>query len=106
MITPLIRNADQVSTETYVLSLHDALPICQMRTEIGQLIALLMQQPADAVVVQAPSAETPSPDADASAADKSEEHTSELQSRGHIVFRLLLEKKTKKGNIKHVLYNV
>ncbi|HLS18027.1 MAG TPA: acetyl-CoA carboxylase, carboxyltransferase subunit beta [Paenalcaligenes sp.] len=41
----------------------------QMRTEIGQLIALLMQQPADAVVVQAPSAETPSPDADASAAD-------------------------------------
>src|SRR5690625_5952032 len=27
--------------------------------------------------------------------DRSEEHTSELQSRGHIVFRLLLEKKKK-----------
>src|SRR5690625_6435845 len=28
-----------------------------------------------------------------SAADRSEEHTSELQSRGHLVCRLLLEKK-------------
>src|SRR5439155_13263650 len=27
---------------------------------------------------------------------RSEEHTSELQSRGHLVFRLLLEKKKKK----------
>src|SRR5439155_4695242 len=30
------------------------------------------------------------------AADRSEEHTSELQSRGHLVCRLLLEKKKKK----------
>src|SRR5437870_11539189 len=29
-------------------------------------------------------------------ADRSEEHTSELQSRGHLVCRLLLEKKKKK----------
>src|SRR5437660_9727786 len=29
-------------------------------------------------------------------ADRSEEHTSELQSRGHLVCRLLLEKKNKK----------
>src|SRR5690625_6235704 len=28
---------------------------------------------------------------------RSEEHTSELQSRGHLVCRLLLEKKNKKG---------
>src|SRR5437660_9558607 len=38
--------------------------------------------------------------ANAVAADKarSEEHTSELQSRGHLVCRLLLEKKKKKTN--------
>src|SRR5439155_3482428 len=31
--------------------------------------------------------------------DRSEEHTSELQSRGHLVCRLLLEKKKKKQRI-------
>src|SRR5437870_6402094 len=31
---------------------------------------------------------------------RSEEHTSELQSRGHLVCRLLLEKKKKKKNMK------
>src|SRR5437870_7169284 len=34
-----------------------------------------------------------------SARKRSEEHTSELQSRGHLVCRLLLEKKKKKKNI-------
>src|SRR6266702_7693962 len=32
---------------------------------------------------------------------RSEEHTSELQSRGHLVCRLLLEKKKNKNNILH-----
>src|SRR5579884_4452323 len=32
---------------------------------------------------------------------RSEEHTSELQSRGHLVCRLLLEKKKKKNYRKH-----
>src|SRR5437870_10632354 len=32
---------------------------------------------------------------------RSEEHTSELQSRGHLVCRLLLEKKKKTNNKKH-----
>src|SRR5690625_6793436 len=32
-------------------------------------------------------------------AHRSEEHTSELQSRGHLVCRLLLEKKKKKGKV-------
>src|SRR5690625_5158798 len=32
------------------------------------------------------------------ALDRSEEHTSELQSRGHLVCRLLLEKKKKREN--------
>src|SRR5437870_5951985 len=34
-------------------------------------------------------------------AKRSEEHTSELQSRGHLVCRLLLEKKKKKDKIKN-----
>src|SRR5437870_10785215 len=33
--------------------------------------------------------------------DRSEEHTSELQSRGHLVCRLLLEKKKKKKKNEH-----
>src|SRR5690625_6454581 len=36
----------------------------------------------------------------AAAAPRSEEHTSELQSRGHLVCRLLLEKKKKKVTLK------
>src|SRR5690625_7062452 len=35
---------------------------------------------------------------------RSEEHTSELQSRGHLVCRLLLEKKKKQNNI-HITTN-
>src|SRR5439155_23387114 len=34
--------------------------------------------------------------------DRSEEHTSELQSRGHLVCRLLLEKKKKKQKHKEI----
>src|SRR2546429_2637698 len=34
---------------------------------------------------------------------RSEEHTSELQSRLHLVCRLLLEKKKKKNNITHLI---
>src|SRR5437870_9621356 len=41
---------------------------------------------------------------------RSEEHTSELQSRGHLVCRLLLEKKKKNKseviNVKYKLYSV
>src|SRR5690625_6960800 len=35
---------------------------------------------------------------------RSEEHTSELQSRGHLVCRLLLEKKHKKYSYEHHLH--
>src|SRR5690625_7050176 len=37
--------------------------------------------------------------------DRSEEHTSELQSRGHLVCRLLLEKKKKKNKKKTIIKN-
>src|SRR2546429_4361717 len=46
-------------------------------------------------------------DAGRSAGDgrRSEEHTSELQSRLHLVCRLLLEKKKKPARIQSLLYN-
>src|SRR2546429_1110066 len=46
-----------------------------------------MARPASAIVLESDSASSPSP--------RSEEHTSELQSRLHLVCRLLLEKKTR-----------
>src|SRR5258707_9169882 len=66
---------DTATTEIYTLSLHDALPICPVdlgvlgRNAEGCLLALCL------------------------AFERSEEHTSELQSRQYLVCRLLLEKK-------------
>src|SRR5690625_7068040 len=40
-----------------------------------------------------------------STAGRSEEHTSELQSRGHLVCRLLLEKKNKKTRKREIITN-
>src|ERR1041385_9505582 len=63
---------DTATTEIYTLSLHDALPISRSgrrdrrRDEHGHAVGLQ---------------------------ERSEEHTSELQSRLHLVCRLLLEKK-------------
>src|SRR5690348_17967847 len=78
---------DPATTEIYTLSLHDALPICFMtaRTMSGRNLG------ADAVTLRAQLF-----------ADRSEEHTSELQSPVHLVCRLLLEKK-KKNNKKKPL---
>src|SRR6266702_8260180 len=71
------------TTEIYTLSLHDALPIsspwltgCASRT-------------------------TATAGTRSMRCTRSEEHTSELQSRGHLVCRLLLEKKKK--NMMHSL---
>src|SRR5690348_17656542 len=68
------------TTEIYTLSLHDALPIC-----CGPLASELAREP---------SADHPGGDYHyTTAATRSEEHTSELQSPVHLVCRLLLEKK-------------
>src|SRR5215471_21470209 len=74
---------DTATTEIYTLSLHDALPIAdhRQRSLVGKKLARLR---ADSR-------------ARAARADqRSEEHTSELQSRRDLVCRLLLEKKKKK----------
>src|SRR5437870_8391911 len=66
-------------SQTYTLSLHDALPISAARFARTQCQRLPIRR------------SYPQPTADTSV--RSEEHTSELQSRGHLVCRLLLEKK-------------
>src|SRR2546422_4637060 len=71
---------DTATTEIYTLSLHDALPICGwnhgMLADKGGRILFVAGQ----------------------IVPRSEEHTSELQSRLHLVCRLLLEKKKKKSH--------
>src|SRR3989449_4137702 len=71
---------DTATTEIYTLSLHDALPILRQALE-----SLARRQPDFAFDGGLPT--------DAALVARSEEHTAELQSRLHIVCRLLLEKK-------------
>src|SRR2546426_5934149 len=75
---------DTATTEIYTLSLHDALPISVHR----------LQHPAEPVrgPRHGPAQRRTSDDP---GQDRSEEHTSELQSPCNLVCRLLLEKKKK-----------
>src|SRR5207244_8693337 len=94
--------------EIFTLSLHDALPICrsallcrgmkaasrvrvgiigsQFEADIHAASFQIMPDEAEVVAVASP---TPG--------NRSEEHTSELQSPDHLVCRLLLEKKKKQS---------
>src|SRR5258708_28595987 len=74
---------DTATTEIYTLSLHDALPICEDRRRLRGNMPLAIS----CVETARRSSDQNEP------ADRSEEHTSELQSRDHLVCRLLLEKK-------------
>src|SRR5256885_5543396 len=79
---------DTATTEIYTLSLHDALPICDVCGK-GIPAALTMAR-ATAII----EAMTHQLQADLGEW-RSEEHTSELQSPCNLVCRLLLEKKKK-----------
>src|SRR3712207_7399440 len=81
---------DTATTEIYTLSLHDALPICapdrverQRRQRRSR-----ERQPADLGAVERDHRQRRD-----GGVLRSEEHTSELQSRQYLVCRLLLEKK-------------
>src|SRR5436309_7462659 len=78
---------DAATTEIYPLSLHDALPI----------LAQLMRHPPETYGLRpdggAPARVEETRHFTARQAMRSEEHTSELQSRENLVCRLLLEKK-------------
>src|SRR3712207_7783768 len=90
---------DTATTEIYTLSLHDALPIYRRPKGFGQAVAPAEDRQADAVVEAAlrlrseGAAEERHERADLAGRPRSEEHTSELQSRQYLVCRLLLEKK-------------
>src|SRR5207253_6501561 len=96
-------------TEIYTLSLHDALPIsnvvarkcwkprmCGTRkikphspyTTDGTVASMSMRYPSQVANLRGAYSTTK-----IATPRRSEEHTSELQSRGHLVCRLLLEKK-------------
>src|SRR5260370_42685542 len=81
---------DTATTEIYTLSLHDALPIsclpkrpCDFASDVWGL---------GSVTVMPASSHARRP-ASRSRCQRSEEHTSELQSHLNLVCRLLLEKK-------------
>src|SRR5438876_9549523 len=83
---------DPAPTEIYTLSLHDALPIW-LECKVYMVRVSYEQKPARRSMIKAWGAEVvPSPSEET---QRSEEHTSELQSPVHLVCRLLLEKKKK-----------
>src|SRR3712207_7808606 len=89
---------DTATTEIYTLSLHDALPISARprpdRAPGQSALHRSEQLPRAALRRSLPSRARASSRADRRRA-RSEEHTSELQSRQYLVCRLLLEKKKK-----------
>src|SRR5699024_12706732 len=82
---------DPATTEIYTLSLHDALPISWAFESL-----LLAQAVTTLSGTATPASPKAAPNATTSPAPRSEEHTSELQSRFDLVCRLLLEKKKKR----------
>src|SRR6266498_6019727 len=74
---------DTATTEIYTLSLHDALPTSSEYPNTPTASS------------RAADRNRSSSSTSASVSPRSEEHTSELQSRPHLVCRLLLEKKKK-----------
>src|SRR3712207_8473172 len=90
---------DTATTEIYPLSLHDALPICGQRGGRRRGHASY-NHPTPAVASRAAGvfalrvvAKPQVTGRSRHARPRSEEHTSELQSRQYLVCRLLLEKK-------------
>src|SRR3712207_8178259 len=83
---------DTATTEIYTLSLHDALPIF-FRDLVGDAGQHLLRRRRVRLVGQAADSFAERIVAHGADEGRSEEHTSELQSRQYLVCRLLLEKK-------------
>src|SRR3989442_8217470 len=85
---------DTATTEIYTLSLHDALPIWWTRSSSAMKPSRTRTVPSFSLVRFCSAVAWPSCSVVTSpSVTRSEEHTSELQSRPHLVCRLLLEKK-------------
>src|SRR2546421_12385531 len=90
---------DTATTEIYTLSLHDALPIslsqidpsCRSRSSGAGKSKLVPQY--QRLALSGSNLLGDAIDLSLRGAERSEEHTSELQSRSDLVCRLLLEKK-------------
>src|SRR5438093_9093330 len=80
---------DTATTDIYTLSLHDALPICSTRRRSSPPAWPRAPRIRSSAGCMAPVAML----------ERSEEHTSELQSLTNLVCRLLLEKKKKNNKI-------
>src|SRR3712207_9530568 len=87
---------DTATTEIYTLSLHDALPISRRQQVVGGRSEARNLRVAPVTGVARSRADDHKVVAlERSRGVRSEEHTSELQSRQYLVCRLLLEKKKK-----------
>src|SRR3712207_6966501 len=94
---------DTATTEIYTLSLHDALPICHLRVRYSDWVESVSIRTVVRIrrwtlgrgdQRRRVGAETPGRlNSVYVPCTRSEEHTSELQSRQYLVCRLLLEKK-------------
>src|SRR2546427_4341417 len=93
LLSPFFFFNHTATTETYTLSLHAALPIsprrCRRAAPRHRPAAAPRARRSRAAALQLAYA----------AAQRSEEHTSELQSQSNLVCRLLLEKKKKGKNL-------
>src|SRR5687768_17983089 len=100
---------DTAPTEIYTLSLHDALPISGQLGTIRKSTTCPRKGSGSRSnrsvrLPPTPPSRTPSAQAHSGLPSRrlrSEEHTSELQSRLHLVCRLLLEKKKKHKSNTH-----
>src|SRR3712207_9023041 len=83
---------DTATTEIYTLSLHDALPISRFAAPVEPGRVQQVVRDGQHVLAHQEDTEGTRPGRD-DQPPRSEEHTSELQSRQYLVCRLLLEKK-------------
>src|SRR5690554_7709786 len=92
---PLLSYNAPPTTALYTLSLHDALPISPSRPDPDRRCCPDSRPRGPAAPLGAPASRPTTPASRSRGRSRSEEHTSELQSRPHLVCRLLLEKKKK-----------
>src|SRR5688572_31097384 len=85
--------SDTATTEIYTLSLHDALPISRDQAGHGGLARTRGADERHRLAGRDAEVEP------VEHGDRSEEHTSELQSQSKLVCRLLLEKKKREAEV-------
>src|SRR5690606_39648251 len=107
LLSILLFFLDTAPSEIYTLSLHDALPICEVHqfdfelfrnsvdANVQLLVKLIESVEGTYQSIKNINGLVISGEEEAEN-ERSEEHTSELQSRENLVCRLLLEKKKKK----------